>query len=228
MVLRKLLPLFLFITCFEVSAQTLDRILQQHYQAHNQQFWDQIRSLTATGNWTSEFGDYSATYYIKRPEKFKVINVEQRFIEAYDGNQFWTIGSWTENKVQLLDPVRSMMLYHVFDFGSPISMADDLELKGRVEVDNIPCYWLIKKQVNQITEIFIDRRTNLLYRTILTDSWHEYDRVVYKTIKKYRNLQGMLIPTVIEIKTNDLVSEYVFDDFFLGDAVSDSQFAMPE
>ena len=47
------------------AQDSLSYILDRHHEAHQQELWEEIKSLSAKGNWLSLHGSYPATFYFK-------------------------------------------------------------------------------------------------------------------------------------------------------------------
>ncbi|MBT5505672.1 MAG: hypothetical protein HOK17_00845, partial [Flammeovirgaceae bacterium] len=88
---RFIMSLVLSLGLTQTWAQdSLSYILDRHHEAHQQELWEGIKSLSAKGNWLSLHGSYPATFYFKKPNKYLMINQRSRFIEAWDGIESWT------------------------------------------------------------------------------------------------------------------------------------------
>ncbi len=210
-----------------IHGQSLESVIEKHYEAHNQQFWDQINTLTAKIEWNSTLGYFGGEIWAKKPDKIMVRSQKHRFIEAFDGRESWTIASWTDEEVASMNETRSFMIREIVYYGTPVGDLDKLNFKGEVEVDQIPCFWIEKITNTRRDEFFIDAKTYLLYKSLVTQRFGDKTITLTRTVNKYREFNKLKVPTVIELKTWELTSEYVLDDIVLGEGIPSSKFTKP-
>ena len=224
---RFIMSLVLLLGLTHTRAQdSLSYILDRHYEAHQQELWEGIKSLSAKGNWLSLHGSYPATFYFKKPNKYLMINQRSRFIEAWNGVESWTIAKWTKSSVAQLSAEETLINQAIFTFGSPLKRVADLENKGIVFLDQAPHYWIVEDQAHALIEYFISKQTFLLTKTIFTKKRGE-PLVVVREVVKYGGFQGVSFPTHIKLQTKTMVAEYVFNKITLGDPVQDKRFSKP-
>ena len=132
----------------------LNYILEKHFEAHQQMFWEGIKALSVKGIWLSIHGSYPATFYFKKPDKYLMINQKARFIEAWDGVQSWTIAKWSKSSIAELSAEETLINRAIFSFGSPLNGAKDIVNKGTVFLDHVPHYWIIEDQGDLLIEYF--------------------------------------------------------------------------
>ncbi|MDC1516775.1 hypothetical protein N8385_03535 [Cyclobacteriaceae bacterium] len=227
MKLRFTMSLVLLLVLTYTRAQdSLRYILDRHHEAHQQDLWKGIKSLSAKGNWLSIHGSYPATFYFKKPDKYLMINQRSRFIEAWDGIESWTIAKWTKSSVAQLSAEETLINQSIFTFGSPLKGVVGIENKGIVFLDQAPHYWIVEDQGLVLIEHFISTETFLLTKTIFTIKTGE-PLVVIREVVKYGDFQGVSFPTHIKLQTKSMVAEYIFNKITLGDPVQDKKFSKP-
>ena len=227
MKLRFTMSLVLLLVLTYTRAQdSLRYILDRHHEAHQQDLWKGIKSLSAKGNWLSIHGSYPATFYFKKPDKYLMINQRSRFIEAWDGIESWTIAKWTKSSVAQLSTEETLINQAIFAFGSPLKGVVGIENKGIVFLDQAPHYWIVEDQGLVLIEHFISTETFLLTKTIFTIKTGE-PLVVIREVVKYGDFQGVSFPTHIKLQTKSMVAEYIFNKITLGDPVQDKKFSKP-
>jgi hypothetical protein len=216
----------LLVLTYTRAQDSLRYILDRHHEAHQQDLWKGIKSLSAKGNWLSIHGSYPATFYFKKPDKYLMINQRSRFIEAWDGIESWTIAKWTKSSVAQLSAEETLINQSIFTFGSPLKGVVGIENKGIVFLDQAPHYWIVEDQGLVLIEHFISTETFLLTKTIFTIKTGE-PLVVIREVVKYGDLQGVSFPTHIKLQTKSMVAEYIFNKITLGDPVQDKKFSKP-
>ena len=224
---RFIMSLVLSLGLTQTWAQdSLSYILDRHHEAHQQELWEGIKSLSAKGNWLSLHGSYPATFYFKKPNKYLMINQRSRFIEAWDGVESWTIAKWTKSSVVQLSAEETMINQAIFSFGSPLKQVTGLDNKGIVFFDQAPHYWIVEDQGHVLIEYFISTQTFLLTKTIFTKKTGE-PLVVIREVVKYGDFQGISFQIHVKLQTKAMVAEYVFNKITLGDPVQDKRFSKP-
>ncbi|MFY0688169.1 MAG: hypothetical protein JXQ90_13440 [Cyclobacteriaceae bacterium] len=211
------------LSAFASVGQTLEAVLDKHFEVHQQDLWDQLRTVTGTGYWHHRTkGDHNVEYYIM-PGKFLMQNRKEQFIEASAGFQGWEMAKWTGKKVVDLDVKQEALLQIVFYFGSPLKHIEIVEFKGKVSVDHIECNWLQEVKGSIVRDYFIDATSHLLYRINIKTADFELSR----TVKEYKNFSGLQLPTVVTMKTNEVEAEYSFYDITIGDRIDPSIYKKP-
>lgn len=210
------------------SAQSLEGILEKHYKAHSQEIWDQINTFSSDVEWSGPYDLIRGEILAKKPNLFYLVSRKSRVIEAFDGREAWTRAPWSKDQIQIIPGDRAETLPIVLSFGSPISKEVSLTHRGKVQVDGQLCHWLIESKKNFEIEYFINAKTHLFYKVIYSKKLEEgTGSTLTKTVTTYRTFNGVVCPTVVEVKTLASESEYVFDNIILGEGIASSKFKKP-
>lgn len=217
-----ILPLF-------IIAQRDQAYLQNHFQEQDQQLWNQINTFSASGIWISKDEEFRADFLMKKPERIKIIEENKDQVYAFDGKIGWMKKKGAES-AELLDEERSMMLSYLYSFGSPLFDNPNLKYMGEVSVERVFCYWWVKIEGDIRFEYFVDKQKGLLYKMIIekksTEGQNEFS--ISKTITQYRNFQGVMVPSVILIRSANHEWEIAFDEMVLGEGISSAIFEFPK
>ncbi|MBV6645946.1 MAG: hypothetical protein KI790_10880 [Cyclobacteriaceae bacterium] len=211
-------------------AQSRKHILEEHHKAHTQAFWDQTRSAEIKGAWVGPQGYLKMTLWAKKPNKIAVFGhwQKKRFVTAYDGQRAWTIAPWTGyEKSQLMTRTEEIVVKSIFDFGSPIVDSPELEYKGKIHIDEVHCYWFTETKFNQEWEYFVEVRNHLLYKVSLKEYYGQDVLNMSKTFDLYRDFGGVILPSVVEIRSNESEAEFTFDEVILGLGMPSTSFQRP-
>ena len=220
---------FLFLTV-KTEAQNIERILNRHFEAHTQDFWDQARTVTVEGAWFTGSERTTFTLHAKRPDKIILKGTwnSKTYIEAFDGVVAWTVAPWTGvNQPQLMLIQEQMMITHLFDYGSAIPRDVVLEYKGKVKEDGLECHWLSEMRDDVQYDYFVDTHKFYLRKVNRREVIGEETELLSKTYDIFKSFGGVTFPTVILIRTKKLEREFVYDDLVIGDGVSDAIFRQP-
>ncbi|MEM9326202.1 MAG: hypothetical protein AAGA85_11120 [Bacteroidota bacterium] len=225
-----LLILLLFVIAHGLRAQNIERILETHYAAHTQDFWDQVRTVTVEGAWFKGNERTTYTLHAKRPNKILLKGMWQGepYTEAFDGQVAWTVAPWTKvGKPQLMLTHEQEMITHLFDYGSAIPRDAVLEYKGKVKEEGIYMYWLTELREEVQYDYFVDVEKHYLRKVNRRETLGDEIELLTKTYDIFKQFGGVTFPTVIWIKTEEAEREFVFDDLVVGDGISNDIFKQP-
>jgi hypothetical protein len=224
MLANQLLILFFQLWVNSTPFSSHDHVLKHHFKVHNQENWDVFESLTAKGEWHIGPADYFVDYYIKQPNKWAAVGSQgnQRLIsnKLYAG----TSGIDEVAGTKAFLPEEALTLSFVWNFGSPLfPIADQLEKKESVEVDQKPCHWYQYNDENFLYDFFITKSDHLFYKVSISSK--DQGVIGTTTIAQYRKFGPYEMPSQVIIKTKRIDYLMVFTDYVVGDYVSDRQFS---
>lgn len=213
------------------KAQDIEGIMQDHYKAYKQDFWDQVQTVNIRGIWLIGQDKASFELLAKKPGKVMLRGRWQvePYAESFDGSSGWTIAPWTGVKTpQLMLPKEQLMLRSVFEFGSPIPRDVALEYRGEGDAYGVPCYRLAASIDGVEYEYFVDEEDFFVRRMDRRELIGNHTQILTKRYDQYRKFGGVVIPTLVIVRVDDLEKEYVFDDIIVGDGISNLTFRRPE
>lgn len=227
----RLLIIFTLLCGPFLHAQDIEGILKDHYAAYQQDFWDQVQTVNIRGIWL--IGQEKANFELlaKKPGKVMIRGRWQvePYAESFDGSSGWTIAPWTGVKTpQLMLSKEQRMLQAVFEFGSPIPRDAVLEYRGEGDAFGVPCHRLATQIEGIEYEYFLDEEDFYLRRMDRRELIGSYTQILTKRYDQYRKFGGVVIPTLVVVRVEDLEKEYVFDDIIVGDGISNLTFRRPE
>lgn len=213
------------------TGQNIEGILKDHYKAYQQDFWDQVQTVNIKGLWLK--GQEKANFELlaKKPGKIMIRGRWQvePYAESFDGSSGWTIAPWTGVKTpQLMLAKEQLLLQSVFDFGSPIPKNVVLEYRGEGDAFGVPCHRLATIIDGIEYEYYVDEEDFYLRRMDRRELIGDHTQILTKRYDQYRKFGGVVIPTLVTVRVEDLEKEYVFDDIIVGDGISNLIFRRPE
>lgn len=213
------------------KAQDIEGIIQDHYKASQQDFWDEIQTVNINGIWLKGQEKTAFELLAKKPGKILLRGrwKSEVFAQSFDGVSGWTLAPWTGATIpQLMLPKEQRILREIFDFGSPIPRDVALEYRGEGNAFGVPCH-RVAAQIGGIEyEYFIDEEDFYLRRMDRRELIGDHTIVLTKRYDQYRKFGGVVIPTLVIIQTEDLEKEFVFDDIVIGNGISNHVFRRPE
>ena len=103
-----------------------------------------------------------------------------------------------------------------------------LEYRGEGDVNGVPCHRLAASIDGIEYEYFIDEEDFYLRRMDRRELIGGHTQILTKRYDQYRKFGGVVIPTLVIVRVEDLEKEYVFDDIIVGDGISNLTFRRPE
>jgi outer membrane lipoprotein-sorting protein len=219
---------------FNLNAQTLQEILNQHFQAVGQRtlLEKQTYSIKAT---IHQMGmEIPMQMQMKRPNKFRMEMEMQgmNMVQAYDGKNGWIIAPWMSPEPQdLKGPELQQAMEQANIDGELYQYAEKgatASLIGRETVGSIPMYniELIDKDKN-IKNYYIDASEFLIRKVTAKLNLQGKEMEAEQNIKEYQLINGVMMPGVIESKSPMGVATIVFDEIVFDDNIDDSIFKKP-
>ena len=227
----KILNFILILLTISSFGQSREKILQKHFEAHNQEYWDQIQTAQFTGVWLAKDGDANR-YYIKysaKKEGKRAFQWESKKKEtckiSFDGKIGW---KQIKQKPKLLDDKEVILPQNSFFFGSPVKENPNLKYEGVISWDDIGCHLFIEQRTNDKIEYLIDKNDYLLRRMAIIPDDGGLDNQVIVKFEHYRNYTMIKIPGSIHIKSNLYDDGITINEITLGNGIPDGYFKLVE
>lgn len=214
------------------GAQTGDQLLQKHFDKTGQEIWNQIDNLTIDGRWVDEnYYGHDLKITFKAPDKLRIQGKYQKkpFIEAFNGIHAWIVAPWKNKyEIQLMKPEEAVVLQNSFSLGSPLyKYRHKLKFIGLDDFEGTVYHTFVFENDKIKKTFYLGVKDSQLYlETIELKANNGYK--IRKTYEKYRSYQGLLIPTAVLFKGEELEKELVFDEVVIGMGASDDLFEMPK
>lgn len=181
--------------------QSLDNILQKHYEAKGAEKLVDFNSMILQGKSMQQGQETQFKLYVKNPDKMRLeVDLQgQTFIQAYNGEKGWTIMPWTGST----DPseLRGPQLYGVqvmSDLEGPLykwkEKGYQLEFLGETEIEGETTYKLrLTVNENMNIDYFINKEDYLIDKEVyhLTYQGQELEQINY--YDDYREVEGTMV-----------------------------------
>lgn len=219
------------------EAQSLEAIINQHLKSWGQDQLLLVRTAQLDITEISGFTKQSKFQITrKRPDKVRLDGIYEgeKFINAYDGNEYWRIAPWLDNTgPQEMTPTEISKLSNCLDIDSPLYLAkiDSLEMHylGEQISDDEPYHVIrVHSAETRFTDYFIDRASFQIFKTIERDRGNE--RYIYEEVffKNYRPQADINIAMEYEIRGRNGTTNVVVTELVLGLGIPNSFFKKPE
>lgn len=230
--IRIMITCFLVLTVLGSSAQELERVLDNHFEVHGQDMWDQVNSVIVEGKWlTEEFHKYPMKLTYKSPNKVRWEGKwrGKRFVEATNGVAFWKIAPWQDQgKPDQMSSEDRLKLNNMYALGSPLKAFESkLQLAGLEMYEGELLIHVYYEGQFRRHDYYLGKEDFVLYWEVI-ESKTGRSMTIRKQYEKYRNYHGLLAPTAVRIFGEDNEWELVFEDVMLGAGAQDGIFEMPE
>jgi len=231
------LTISLFFAVFAItsmSAQDLDKILNDHFKATAQEKMSKITSTTMKGKVVAMGMETDITIYQARPNNFRMEMpfMGSQMITTYNGTTGWTYApamGITEPMEMGTDELKVVLDQANMD--SPIwnhkEKGNNLELLGTSEDGSAYKIKLTKADDAEMT-IFISKESSLMSKVISSRNVNGMDAEIESEMKDYKMIKGIPVAHYMASKmSGQLVSTITFESIEFNKALDSSLFGKP-
>ena len=217
-----------------LSAQDLDKILNDHYKASAQDKMSQITSTSIKGKVVAMGMESGVTLYQSRPSKLRVEAdlMGSKMIQTYNGTTGWIYAPGmgiTQPQEMGADDLKNIMTQAEMD--SPLwdykAKGKNAELAGMTEDGS--AYKIKLTDANgDVMTICISKETSLLSKIMVTQNVNGMDTEIETELKDYKDVKG--IPTAHHMSTKmsgQVVSNISFESVEYNEKLDPSLFEKP-
>lgn len=225
-----LMPLSLF-------GQTIDDILQKHFQTINQEKLTSITAIQAKGKLSQMGQQMPFKMTQQRPMNFRLDITFQglTLTQAYDGTKGWSLNPFMgEDDAQEIPAEQSKNLRVQADMDGALfnwkEKGYTAELLPNEKVEGIECFVIfLKDSENDEYKIFIDSETSLIIKQNYKIETPEGSMTMEIYPSDYQYVEGMLIAFSIEAKADgQTVYTMNYDSVEINPKLDESYFKMPK
>ena len=217
-----------------MSAQDLDKILNDHFKATAQEKMSKITSTTMKGKVVAMGMETDITIYQARPNNFRMEMpfMGSQMITTYNGTTGWTYApamGITEPMEMGTDELKVVLDQANMD--SPIwnhkEKGNNLELLGTSEDGSAYKIKLTKADDAEMT-IFISKESSLMSKVISSRNVNGMDAEIESEMKDYKMIKGIPVAHYMASKmSGQLVSTITFESIEFNKALDSSLFGKP-
>lgn len=216
------------------SAQTLDNIINKYYKATGIENLDKISTIKMEGKMSQMGVEIPMSITVKKPDKVRVqISYNGLdIITMYDGVKGYMINPMmgSSDPVELpADQLGSVQNYNMFKDNVMDSFKEGkITLDGEGDVNGKPAYKLtLKDDQGGSTQVFIDKESNLIVKTVTTVNQMGQEMEVESYVKEYMDVNGIKFTKVITQTVNGMeMGGITFDKVEVDQPVDDALFTI--
>ena len=217
-----------------LSAQDLDKILNDHYKASAQDKMSQITSTSIKGKVVAMGMESGVTLYQSRPNKLRVEAdlMGSKMIQTYNGTTGWIYAPGmgiTQPQEMGADDLKNIMNQTEMD--SPLwdyeAKGKNAELTGTTE-DGSAYKIKLTDADGDVMTICISKETSLISKLIAAQNVNGMDTEIETELKDYKDVKG--IPTAHYMSTKmggQVVSNISFESVEYNEKLDPSLFEKP-
>jgi len=231
------ITVFLAIAAFaisSVSAQDLDKILNDHYKASAQDKMSKVTSATIKGNISAMGMDMGLTLYQARPSKLRMEAdfAGSKLIQTYNGTTGWTYApAMGITQPQQLGAEELKSIMKQADMDSPLwnykAKGNKIELLGKSDDGSAYKLKVTSSEGDQMT-IFIDEESSLITKMISTQFANGTEAEIETEVKDYKNVKGIPVAHYLTTKMGgQVVSTITFESVEYDQKLDASMFEKP-
>ncbi len=232
------LSLFLaFAATAYMSAQDLEKILENHFKAIGQDKLLKIETIEATGKAFSMGMETKLTMLNKRPNKIKVTIDFQgnQIIQAYDGETAWMINPMAglPGPVELTG-AEAAAFSESSDMDGQLwnyqEKGHQLELAGTEKIDDDDAYVLkLTKNTGNTDHYYLNKDSYLIMRVKSTSVMNGSEVNTETNLSDYRKVKGYMMPyATSQVINGQPVNTIIFEEVKVNEGIDDAVFSKPE
>jgi len=217
-----------------LSAQDLDKILNDHYKASAQEKMSNITSTTMKGKVVAMGMETEITILQARPSNFRMemTLMGSKMITTYNGTTAWTYApamGVTEPREMGTEELKGILDQANMD--SPLwgykEKGNNLELLGTSEDGSAYKIKLTKAEGDEMV-ILISKESSLMTKVITSQSVNGMDAEIEMEMKDYKTIKGIPVAHYMASKmSGQLFSTVTFESIEFNKALDSSLFGKP-
>lgn len=234
-----LLAVFMATPAVYAQNETLEEILQQHFEVKNQEKLNTVQTVTATGKVVLQGGALELPFTMKQKRE-DMVRIDAQLqgmngvLMAYNGNTGWTLAPWSgSTEPQDLPADQLSNAKESADIDSPLYNYEEkghqLELMGMDEVEGTPTYKLkLTKSNGDVNYYYMDSENYvpLKITSITTVQGNEVESEQY--LSNYKPVNGIIMAHTIDNRYNGMSQmQIIIDEYKLNEEIADSYFDKP-
>ena len=217
-----------------ISAQDLDKILNDHFKASAQEKMSKVTTVTINGKIVSMGMEMGMTIYQSRPGKLRIEAdfAGSKMIQTYDGTTGWVYApAMGIAEPQQMDSNQLKAILTQAEMDSPLWNAKEkgskIELLGASEDGSANMVKLTTAEGDEMT-IYISKETSLISKIMMVMMVSGMENEIETEMKDYKTVKG--IPTAHYMASKmdgQLVSTITFESIEYNKALESSLFVKP-
>ena len=219
-----------------LSAQRLNKVLKNHFEAVGQDNLTNVNSLVMKGKVYQQGMEFPLTLMIKRPAYVRMeVDVQgQLMVTAYDGEKGWTINpmmGWSDP--QDLEPEQVKEMKTIGDMDGDLydykKKGYTLELLGKEDMEGTESFKLkLVKEEGDETIIYIDTESYVIIKMETERNVQGMNTVFEQYPGNYKMVEGIAFPfSITQAMSGQTYMEIVMDSVELNPEIADSLFFKP-
>ena len=236
-IVSKLLVLFIILTGV-TFAQTIDEILEKHFEAIGQEYVLQKNQLTAKGKIVQGGMEIPFVSYIKRPASFRSEGTFQgmSFIQTYNGETGWSLNPFMgQSEPQPMTAEELDRMEFQADFDGPYynykEKGHKVELAGTETMDDIEVYVIkLTRDNGDVVTSYLDAENYVILKSESKMKMQGVDVETETIYSNYKYIDDKILQAYeIETKANgQTMMQMVFEEISFDTEIDDALFGKPE
>lgn len=224
----------LLIVFIGTQAQSLDKVLEKHYEATGHKNMADVKSYVIKAKMSMMGMEMPMDMIIKKPKKFK-IEMEmmgQKTVQAFDGEKGWMISPMMGSGVVDLEGEQLTQAMDQADMEGELydykKKGHSAELIGKVNADGVEVYRIkFTGKDGSVKNYFIDAKTYLILKVKAKIEAQGQSMEIESKMVEYQNIDGIQMPKKIEVVMPMGTQTIIFEEIKLNEKIDDSIFARP-
>lgn len=230
------IAMFFFMASFlnVLIAQTLDDVLEKHFEAVGQQKLMETKTFEIKAKISQMGMEFPMEMKMKKPEMFLVTMTMQgqEMVQAFDGETGWMIAPWISAEPQALTgeqlkqaKEQASLEGELYNFEQKGSIADFV---GKVNLDGKEAYKIkLSTSDGNTKDYYIDGKTYLISKVKAKISSQGQTVDVEQTMGDYKTIGGITLATKTETKSPMGMAVILMEEVKFDQPIDDAIFKQP-
>jgi len=228
------ITLFIVSTTAFVQAQSLDEVLNKHYEAIGQEDLLEKETYIIQAKISQMGMELPMLMKMKRPNKFRMeMEMQgQKMIQVYDGAKGWVLAPWMSPEPQALEGPQLQQAMDQADIDGELYGYKDkghsADLIGKVKVDENEVYRIkLTTKDGIVKNYYLDADSYLVTKVKSKVTAQGQEVEIEQFMGDYDNIEGVMVAKKIETKSPMGTAVITIEDVSFNENIEDAAFEKP-
>ncbi|MFW6309558.1 MAG: hypothetical protein ACOC1D_00515 [Prolixibacteraceae bacterium] len=230
-----LFTVFTVVVFTSVNAQSLDDVLENHFEAVGQEKLMDTDTYIIKARIEQMGQQLPMTMKMKRPDKFRMeMEMQgQKMVQVYDGEKGWVLAPWVNPEPQALEGPQLQQAMDQADIDGELynykAKGHSADLIGKVKYNDDEAFRIkLTTKDGIVKNYYIDADTYLVSGVKSKINAQGQEVEIEQIMSGYEKSDGIMIARKIESKTPMGVAAIFIEEVSFDQELNDSEFQKPE
>ena len=229
------IALFAITAFISVKAQSLDNVLEKHFEAVGQEKLMEKETYIIKAKINQMGMELPMLMKMKRPKMFRMeMEMQgQKMIQVYDGEKGWVLAPWLNPEPQALEGAQLQQAMDQADIDGELfnykEKGHSADLVGKVKYNDQAAYRIkLSTKDGVVKNYYIDADTYLVSGVKSKVNAQGQEVEVEQNMSDYENVDGVMVARKIESKSPMGTATIIIEELSFNKEIEPSEFQKPE